>query len=104
MRRYAEAAGHLEAAIPLGPDAWEAYGFAATTYLAWDSSPARARAALERLPEGIDPYGYNAVLWFRVNAREGGYGETLEQLSRGSRDLIELQMELRLRGRAGCGR
>jgi serine/threonine-protein kinase len=81
MRRYAEAAPHMEAAISLGPDDFEPYVLAAWTYLAWDSTAARARAALEQMPTGIDPVGDAVVAWYEVNSREGRDSEILERLS-----------------------
>jgi len=94
MRRYAEAAPHLEAAISLGPDDFEPYILAAWNYLAWDSTAERARATLEQMPAGIDPVGDAVVRWYEVNSREGRDGEILERLSQFPGGLFRQQFYL----------
>ncbi|MFC1639510.1 protein kinase [Gemmatimonadota bacterium] len=91
MRRYGEAARHLEAAISLGPDEWQAYAYSAANYLYLDSTAARARAAFERLPEGFDPLGVNIYVWYLINSHERRYEEFLERLSRSRVEIIRSQ-------------
>jgi len=94
LGRYQEAASHFEESLTLGPDSREAHVMGALNYLAWDGDGKRARATLERMPEGVDPERQAVFGWYEIHSAEGTYGEFLEWLDRCPVEVFHYQQDL----------